>query len=194
MTTDAKGRTLLWGWVPDFPKGRGWNGCLTLPREVTVTPDGLLAFAPAKELEALRGPVGKTPAGNRLEDRSFTFEPRGDSLEINLRFQPGNSKSCGIRLRKSDDGKRSVSITYSGNMLDVAGTKIKVDAPDKDDAIALRIFLDHSVLEVYLPDGRVITKVISAEPDDLGIETFATGGWATFGSADVWPMSSAWKE
>src|SRR5207244_5125589 len=29
---DAKGRRVLWGWVQDFPKGKGWNGCLTLPR------------------------------------------------------------------------------------------------------------------------------------------------------------------
>src|SRR5262249_40512103 len=39
---DAKGRRILWGWVPDFPAGRGWNGCMTLPRVLTLAEDGTL--------------------------------------------------------------------------------------------------------------------------------------------------------
>src|SRR5262249_41168265 len=39
---DAKGRRILWGWVPDFPAGKGWNGCMTLPRVLNVADDGTL--------------------------------------------------------------------------------------------------------------------------------------------------------
>ncbi len=194
VTTDPKGRNLLWGWVPDFPKGKGWNGCLTLPREVTVSADGLLKFAPAKELDALRGAVMKTVGGIKLTDSTYLTGRSGDSLEIRLRFQPGTSKSCGIRLRKSEDGTRSIPITYSGNTLDVAGTKIKLEAPAKDAPITLRIFLDRSVLEVYTEDGRVVSKVVTAEPGDLGIECFASGGAATFEPSESWPMESAWTK
>lgn len=194
VTTDAKGRTLLWGWVPDFPKGKGWNGCLTLPREVTVTPVGQLAFGPAKELETLRGKVTEGPDTLTVDNAAFGLKPRSDTLELALDFKPGNSKTCGVRLRQSEDGRRTVPITYSGNTLDIAGTKLKLDAPPRDEPIRLRIFLDRSVLEVYTPDGRVVTKVIPAKAGDVGIEVFSTGGSATFTNAKVWPMGSAWKE
>src|SRR5439155_3203781 len=31
------GRRLVWGWVNDFPGGRGWNGCLSLPRQLSFS-------------------------------------------------------------------------------------------------------------------------------------------------------------
>ncbi len=195
VTTTPDGRTLLWGWVQDFPKGKGWNGCLTLPRAMTISPDGDLEFAPAKELEALRGPVAHSPAGNKLEDRSFLMKAPSDAIEMRIRLSPGNAKLCGLRLRRSDDGSRSVPITYSGDTLDVAGTKLTIKPPPMDDALTLRIFLDRSLLEVYTHDGRVVTRVLADyRAEDRGIEFFASGGWATFWTCDLWPMTSAWKE
>ena len=52
---DGLGRRILWGWVPDFPTGKGWNGCLTLPRVLTLEDDGSLGQTPAPELVQLRG-------------------------------------------------------------------------------------------------------------------------------------------
>ncbi len=195
VTTASDGRTLFWGWVQDFPKGRGWNGCLTLPRTLALTPDGDLSFSPARELEALRGTVVQTPGGNKLEDRSFVIKAPSDAIEMRVRLSPGNSKLCGIRLRKSEDGNRSIPITYSGNTLDVAGTKLKLEVPPTTNAMTLRIFLDRSVLEVYTHDGQVVTRVLAdSQPGDTNIEFFASGGWATFWTSDIWPMKSTWLE
>src|SRR5438094_575246 len=33
---DPKRRHLLWGWINGFQNGHGWNGCLTLPRVISV--------------------------------------------------------------------------------------------------------------------------------------------------------------
>ncbi len=38
---DARGRIVLMGWVSGFKEGRGWNGCASLPRVLSLTDDEL---------------------------------------------------------------------------------------------------------------------------------------------------------
>jgi beta-fructofuranosidase len=45
------GRCILLGWVRDFPKELGWNGCLALPRLITVGADGHPRQQPVAEVE-----------------------------------------------------------------------------------------------------------------------------------------------
>ena len=40
------GRTLLVGWIRGFPAGGGWNGCLSLPRVLTLSQDGVPSQQP----------------------------------------------------------------------------------------------------------------------------------------------------
>jgi len=49
------GRRLVWGWVNGFPGGRGWNGCLSLPRQLSFSREGELRQHPAPQLRKLRG-------------------------------------------------------------------------------------------------------------------------------------------
>ena len=51
---DQNGRALLWGWVNGFKSGNGWNGCMTLPRVLTLDSDGELMQTPASETTTLR--------------------------------------------------------------------------------------------------------------------------------------------
>jgi len=50
---DDKGRRILWGWVRGFKEKRGWNGCLSVPRILSLE-GGKLIQRPAAELAALR--------------------------------------------------------------------------------------------------------------------------------------------
>ena len=198
VTTDAKGRTLLWGWVQDFPKGRGWNGCLTLPRLLSIDAKNRLTFAPAPELQSLRG----VP----LQERELIFPDnqsklldrvKGETLELSIRIAPLESRRTGVRVRRSADGKRSLEISYDGKELNVGGTRISL-VPDHPTQLArLHIFIDRSVVEVYLDEGsergRVITKVIVGEPGDDGVEVFAEGGRGLVELHGAWPIRSIWK-
>ena len=61
------------------------------------------------------------------------------------------------------------------------------------DTLTLHVFLDKSVMEVFVNDGRpCVTRVIDSQPDDLGIEAFAAGGAAVLKRVDVWQMEPAW--
>ena len=45
---------ILWGWIRGFPTSRGWNGCLSLPRVLSLSEDGIPAQRPLPELYKLR--------------------------------------------------------------------------------------------------------------------------------------------
>ena len=103
-----------------------------MPRELTLTPDGQLLQQPAPELQnprhkGARGPL--TPEWRvtdlQLTDSSKVLDNvQGDTLEIKVRLDPGDAKSCGIRIRRAADGGRAVAIVYDGKQLDVAGTRM----------------------------------------------------------------------
>lgn len=157
LMTDPNGRVLLWGWVRGFPEKRGWNGCLTLPRITTTGADGAVLQEPAPEIEKLRGARATDPA-----------ELRGDAFEIAAAFEgPGT-----IRVRKG------MSVAFDGKALDVAGARLPF-AGGK-----VRIFADHSVIEVYV-GGACATKI--APLAGGGVEV--TGAVRGF---EGWPMGSIW--
>ncbi len=188
---DGKGRRVLWGWVKDFPAGRGWNGCLTLPRILEIGSDGQLVQEPAPELQKLRGERQLSVAGLQLNGSS-KVDIRGDALEIVLRLDPGHAKNCGLRIGHSAKGRRPVTIAYDGKELDVAGVRMPLTLPEKKKTLELHIFLDRSVLEVYANHGICLTRVIDTAPGDLGVELFSKGGDFTIQSLEVWPMTSIW--
>jgi beta-fructofuranosidase len=190
---DAKGRRVLWGWVSGFKAGRGWNGCMTLPRVLTLGPGGLVVQQPAPEIAKLRTKVLYRGTPTTLADAGQVLKAgAGDTLEIEVSFVPGTARSYGLRVRRSPDGKRAVTIAYDGKNLDVAGTKVPMPPPAKGKALMLRVFLDRSVLEVYTPTGQCVTRVIDAGRGDRGIEVFAASGKARVRKLTVWGMGSVW--
>src|SRR5262249_40542237 len=146
---DGEQRRILWGWIKDFPAGKGWNGCLTLARVLSVADDGRLLQQPAPELKKLRGTRLEQLTDLTPKDCSQVLEQtRGDSLEILAQIEPGDAKSCGLKLRRSKDGKQSATISYDGKQLDVAGAKAPLHVQADQRTLTLHCFLDKSVLEV----------------------------------------------
>jgi sucrose-6-phosphate hydrolase SacC (GH32 family) len=188
---DEQGRRVLWGWVRGFKEGRGWNGCMTLPRVLTLEGHRLIQ-RPAPELVKLRGEGQR--ATLKLNDTSQVLDKvRGDLLEIIAEFELGTAKTAGVKLRRSADGSRATLVQHDGATLDVAGVNVPLPLGEPARRFKLQVFLDKSVLEVYVNDGReCITRVIEAREDDLDVEWFATGGGATVTSIDAWPLRSIW--
>ncbi len=190
---DPAGRTILLGWVSGFKPNRGWNGCMSLPRLLSLDQDGRLIQTPAPELEQLRGEHLK------VENLSLTDELKpidgagGDALEIKAEFVPGDADAFGLKLRCSRDGQNGISLRYSDGILNVAGAEAPLPLGDGARTLQLHLFLDKSVLEVFVDNGRAaVTQVHYAEEEDLGIFIFAENGGAVLKSLDVWRMKSVW--
>jgi beta-fructofuranosidase len=190
---DAQGRRILWGWVPDFPAGRGWNGCLTLPRVLTIEDDGALGQEPAPELARLRGKRSALLDLGLNGERALPAS-NGDALEIRLVVDLQTAREAGLTLRASSDARdRGYSITLDSRKLDVGGVIATLPTALVSKPLELRVFIDHSVIEVYAGRRIVVTRVIPAGSANGGITLWARGGAARFSPIEYWPMKSIWS-
>jgi beta-fructofuranosidase len=164
--TDAKGRSIFLGWISGFKPERGWNGCMSLPRVLSLDGNELIQ-RPIPELAELRG------------KKTRTFE--GGCGEIIAEFKPTGDGRYGLRLG-------SIPVVCNGDRLNVAGTEV----PDVR-VTKLHIFFDRSVIEVFVNDGRrTVTKVVYPESNDLRLETFADAGTAEVTVLDAWELKPIW--
>ena len=111
VTTDARGRRVLFGWLREkrsiaAQRAAGWSGVMSLPRILSLGPDGALRQQPAPELEQLRGAHFHVngqfiqPGDNPLAG------VRGDCLEIDAVLEPDGATAFGLRLRARPTARR----------------------------------------------------------------------------------------
>ncbi|MCE9546364.1 MAG: glycoside hydrolase family 32 protein [Planctomycetia bacterium] len=169
----------------------GWNGYMILPRVLTVGSDGYLRQAPIAEIEQLREAHESIQDAAVQPDKPLVAKTKGSGLEIQAGFEPQENAACGLQLRRSDDGRRAVTIRYADGQLDVAGTRFPLKL-EKGQPLKLRVFLDQICLEVFVGDGRhVVTKSVTPPDNDLGVAAFAEKGAAKLTALDVWKMRPA---
>ena len=198
------GRMLLFAWVSGFRdgggalymrrgegRGRGWNGCVSLPRVMTLDADGRLRQTPAAELQQLRHAPASLPR-TVVEDAVRQVPgATGNTLEIVACLQPGSAAACGLRYVSPGAGSDTV-IVYDGRVLDVAGTRVPLQLR-AGEPLALHLFLDRTVLEVFIDGGReCATRVIAPLPEDVAVEVFAHRGRAVVESLHLWRLRSIW--
>ena len=190
---DERGRCVLLGWVRGFQEGRGWNGCLALPRELTIGPDGRPWQNPVSELVALRGKHTGYSNLALSDETRILGDVAGDTLEIQALFEIGDATSFGLHVRQSSDGKDKVTIGYDGQTLDVAGTVVPLALDPDDNTLELRVFIDKCVMEVFVEGGReAVTRVVYPGEKDLGVGLFSKGGGVTVRVLNVWEMKPIW--
>jgi beta-fructofuranosidase len=196
--TDEKGRRIMFGWLWE-QRGNaekyGWQGAQSLPRVITLGDDGLLRYAPAPEVETLRGKrtrvkdVAVSPEG-----QGYLGAVKGDALEIDARLSSG---SADRETRIVFDAKAGIlSIDRSRASADPTAARELRSAPLKlapGEDLNLRIFVDRSVLEVYANGRTCLTsRIYPSRADSLGVDAFAEGGPAKIVSLDAWTMKPIW--
>ncbi len=189
---DESGRCIMVGWVCGFKPKRGWNGCMSLPRILSLDKSNNLIQTPAPELKSLRG------KHSHVENLILSNEVKrldgvgGDTLEIIAEFHPEDAGSFGLRVRCSDDGTRALSLRYEDGILNVAGTEVPVPLAIGKERLKLHVFLDKSVMEVFINDGPTsVTRVDYPGEQDFGVAVFSEGA-TTVASLDAWVVKSAW--
>ena len=160
----------------------GWKGMHSLPKEVTLRPDGTLALAPAQEIEQLRGEMS---ANSLPKEHDGTFE-----LAFTL------EKPARLALT-SPDGQISLTFDPRSRTLTADATKspklgsdtghlFRTDAIPGEGAVPCRVFFDRSVLEIYV-GGMVMTlRHYPADPASL---QFTQRGLSSF---TAWKMNPIW--
>lgn len=211
-TLDQPGRRLLVGWLDEWRSAEaqreaGWAGTLSLPQELFLHPSGQLGVRPIPELEVLRSQHVK-----HQEIRVSTGELKlikgvwGEALELNVQFSSRGAQRYGVVVRRSPDGVEETRVVY-----DVAGGQLIIDRSRHslaegvnrephvtavklaaDEPLELRIFIDHSVLEVFA-NGRafVASRIYPSRPDSLQVALIADGELEV-PQLDAWTLQPAW--
>jgi len=187
-----EGRRLVWGWVNGFPGGRGWNGCLSLPRLLSLSPDGQLQQEPAPQLTKLRGrPVERRHV--RLDTAGETFPlPKTNTLEIRAEIDLQAAKSVALEFQSGSFASPPLVVAYDGADLAVLDVKTPLTLPKNGHTLSLRIFIDRSVLEVFANGIVCVTKVIAPLDASPTLKIRALAGSASAKVVEAWPMKSIW--
>ncbi len=182
---DDRGRRVCFGLAP---------AGLSMPRILTLRPDGRIAQKPPPEMEKLRRDhIGESEFV--LDDEAQRFDQvQSDLLEIKIEFDPETAAEFGLKVRCSEDGSHFVRIVCDGEYLEVAGDKIPAKLMKGENTLRLHIFLDRHSMEIFANDWVVYTESMSAPPADLGVELFSDGGRTVVKKLDIWKLASIWPD
>jgi beta-fructofuranosidase len=206
---DAQGRRIIFGWVQEgrsveAQMASGWSGVLSLPRVLSLGPDGHVCMQPVPELAALRGEHTQraaidVPAGQVVVLPDIS----GDTMELLVELAPARDGLCAIAVRRSPDGSEETRISYDAGLrqLIVDRTQSSLDpttdhnlhvAPltlDPGEPLRLHIFLDRSMLEVFANERVSITsRIYPTRADSLGVALLAQRGQARLLGLDAWQL------
>lgn len=193
ISYDDKGRTLLWLWgKTDSDPAKGWQGCMTMPRVLSLDQDGFLRQTPAPEFEMLRGET-LSLAARPLDPKPLPLDASfgGDCLEIEAAFTLEMEAAVGFRVRGAAGGKAAAEVVYNASkgLFSVGAASAPLGRRKQ---VRMRVFLDKGVVEAFANDGMAaIFAPLHANPSDVTIEVFARGGKAQLDSLRAWPMKPA---
>lgn len=188
----ADGRRIVWGWINGFPGGHGWNGCLSVPRLLSLSGNEQLLQTPAPELTKLRGaPVSWRDLDLSKGERSLML-PKTNALEIQAEISRSKGGIFQLRLKSDGQDAPAVVITWGPSQLQVRDADVPLPAAATK-KLALDIFIDRSVLEVFADNGTCVTEVIPPLDGNPVLELDGYGKGVTARQLQVWPMKSIWK-
>lgn len=179
---DPQGRRIMIGWLTE--NGRkdleipGWQGVQSIPRVLTVEEDGL-HMEPLKELEMLRGAC---EAAEHLQVKDgFKAETKGKALEICLAFEKEKvKKGMCLEVFASPDREERTQICWDAGKDEIAVVRSASNRTGKtsdislsckvpqtaEGKVSLRIFSDHSTLEVFVNEREAVSTRIYPDRED----------------------------
>ena len=147
--------------------------------------------APLVEMNVLRSP------GREEFTRIAFFKHRGNRFKLRLsKSQAMNASSAAMkRVPQRYDSLISIDTSYS-SVLPEALSRAPETAPvflEDDEPLRLRVFIDRSVVEVFVNGKQcVAVRVYPGRDDSLGVSLRAQGSDATLKRLDAWQMRSVW--
>lgn len=217
-----KQRQIWYGWSAEADSTgpqRGWQGCQTLPRQLSLPTDpslGLLLQSPIPELSALR--VNSTPyVGPLAANTEYVFPAAGCFVqsELDVKFSgidpSATTGSVTASVFRSADGSQVTAIQFSfdrnthtatltvdrsksGGDGDKSAQSITVPILPNEalDHIRLHVFVDRSIIEVFALDGRAaVTSRVYPDASASGISL--SSSLTTAVESIVWCLDSAWS-
>lgn len=188
---DEEGRVITTGIVPDERSSKecwraGWAHLYSLPRVLTIDTEGHLRQGPHEGIDRWQDEIVALPDISLQEGSVHTLENvAGLCRHVDITFKKGESHSVSLLIRRAPNGKEQTELRYEWEIgrltLDRSRSsldpEVKRDAeqatyfPTLEDSIRLNVYLDHSVIEVFVDDRSAFASRIY--PTLSESETFA---------------------
>ena len=187
--TDHTGRTLMFGWIGSWPfmpwnhlkydtSEDGWAGSISLPRVLTLCPDGKLKFEPAQEVKSLRTDCVRNYAGQILENGvPFFYDAGADNvhceIEVELEMEPSVSQVVFELRQVGENSTRFILDRKAGELVFDRSRAGNIENGVRrcnfesagENRVRIHAFLDSCSMEIFADDGRTVmtNNVFSAE-------------------------------
>lgn len=212
---------------------KGWNGIMSLPRQLTLSSHNELKMEPAGDIESLRyNPkhlsglklaankelVLKNIKGNSMEVIAEIDLKKSQVFRMNVLQSPdkdeytsivflknkGSSKAreCNtgsVEAPKYNDTKYSLISLETMNSSELADVSIRPHETaslllEADENLKLRVFIDKSVVEVFVNGKQCIAaRVYPGRDDSVGVSLLSKGGDSELVSLNAFQMKSIWE-
>ena len=146
---DEQGRTVVVGWIRGWKEGRGWNGCLSLPRLVEECPESGIRQRLHPCTEKLREGQPVQWAGI-LHGRTDLGD-LGDAVEVQAHLH-------GAALLHL----AGVDVRWDGRFLSIGSGSYEIPVT----ALDLHIVVDRTVVEIFMNGGQQVATYIIEEPTE----------------------------
>jgi beta-fructofuranosidase len=193
--TAANGDRILWGWIPETRSESefsiaGWAGCMSLPRVLTLDPNGVLQTRVATQANQLRAksfslPPAATAQAERL-NALRQFQIRDQSAEMSLRAHQS------FTLKLTDGQTDFLNLSYdperTGKQI-MANNASAAFTLSSEEPISLSLYLDASVVEIFINERCALTTrayQIPAKPLSVVI---AEADLPAIDSLQLWQMT-----
>ena len=185
------GRRIQIGWFQTATKGMPFNQSMTVPlelrlRETTAGPR--MTWSPARELASLReqsrrlNPFTLAAGGPRE-----LFSGRGELLDIDAEFEPGQATSVTFTVRGQ-------TFAWEGKTAEIVANSHRAPAPLENGRQSFRLLVDRTGVELFMSGGLTYVPLPEApafEAKSITVE--AKGGDVRFTRLDVHDLRSAWS-
>jgi sucrose-6-phosphate hydrolase SacC (GH32 family) len=182
----------------------GWRHTFSLPRELRMLEDTTIGHIPHRNLCRLRGE--HTAITERVINPGSAFnlsELDGNQIELKFAIKADSASKFSIQLFKHEDAveftslsfdleKNTITLDKRYSTLSNASKNMKrADYVfDYNDTIHVNIFLDHSVLEVFVDQLTVFsTRVYPSRVESQKVDLVVNAGTVKVIQVDQWQMA-----
>jgi len=199
---DSKGRQIMWAWFRDVPsdfEAKGWCGVFSLPRTLWINAeDNTLRMAPLPELEMLR--INRRDfSGEFFKNQACLNVDNSLSCEIELVAKVTSGGKIGFRTLANLEKDEYADILYDSSSGELQINTLKCaktgwpaieKAPfmlGKDEVLSMRVFIDKSVLEVFVNERQAAGRRAYPQEGGDGLYLIKEGEVEII-SLTVWEM------
>jgi beta-fructofuranosidase len=185
-------RPILWGWINGVPGGKGWRHCLTMPRLLSIDTQGRLRQKPTPQLSSLREtqPDEVHDGTRRENDPNASAKAAFEFFAEYQRTLPPSEEGI-VVVASENRGRMEIKYRH-GQTLEVGELQIPISV-SMDTKFDMRVFVDHSVVELVFDGGAEwVTKVLDFPPARAHATTMQRHLEHRILRRGHWTMRSAW--